>query len=267
MAAPPTPMSSTAMKNGFSPRGSCISAQKRCSGSVLAELTANAIKEEETFVKGEHHKAQNDHIPASYASHSATMGVLGMYWRDLVIHYSRLNLTHDSDRLAALHGIQTLLKERRSDRYLSGLWSGSLVRDMLWWVYWTKPTTKTKRGLFPSWSWASVRSPVEYEDMVDGPGYIKVTFLEETESTLAMMGQLLHVRMRYVPHGIPMPNELTLSHPRRDRREVSMRYTLECLAPAFQGHAFLSDPDYIPEDMVDEDDGSHIVHGQELSCL
>jgi len=96
-------------------------------------------------------------------------------WHSVVNQYSALNLTKPTDRLAALSGIADLINEMRDGDYLAGLWSNTLVFDLLWTRNRTTKSTNsaasevTQQGDYqwpytaPSWSWASVDGPISYE--------------------------------------------------------------------------------------------------------
>lgn len=83
-------------------------------------------------------------------------------WRDVVAEYSRLDLTLEKDKFPAISAVAVQIQQiRPKANYLAGLWSDSLVRDLLW------RTLDSARGrpasqIAPSWSWASVKSGVEY---------------------------------------------------------------------------------------------------------
>ncbi|KAF4965739.1 hypothetical protein FSARC_6522 [Fusarium sarcochroum] len=83
-------------------------------------------------------------------------------WRDIVSEYSRLDLTMERDKLPAVSAIAVQIQRTRSKAdYVAGLWSDSLVRDLLWRAQVPsrgRPVSK----IAPSWTWASVKSGVEY---------------------------------------------------------------------------------------------------------
>lgn len=53
-------------------------------------------------------------------------------WLRIVQQYSSLHLTNASDRAFALAGIAQRFEAVTKDRYLAGLWSGDLLRGLLW---------------------------------------------------------------------------------------------------------------------------------------
>jgi hypothetical protein len=81
-------------------------------------------------------------------------------WRMAIEEYSGLQLTRSSDRLIALAGIAQNFRGIRDDDYVAGLWTGSLVYDLLWARM--EPDPKLTRGRAPTWSWASTDGKVKY---------------------------------------------------------------------------------------------------------
>ncbi|KAK6950120.1 hypothetical protein Daesc_008446 [Daldinia eschscholtzii] len=93
-------------------------------------------------------------------------------WRDMIVSgYSGLLLTKSEDRLVALSAMtKQFQKLRPNETYLAGLWSGSLIEDLLWRCS-DLPSEKNgqyrkdalKRPYaFPTWSWASLQSTVDF---------------------------------------------------------------------------------------------------------
>ncbi|KAH8590605.1 heterokaryon incompatibility protein-domain-containing protein, partial [Bisporella sp. PMI_857] len=83
---------------------------------------------------------------------------LSRFWRDLVVGYSRLKFTFESDRLQAFRGIAELFKRHRgfeADQYVSGIWKESIIDDLLWSVHLTQLKQQPKRNAFPTWCWAA----------------------------------------------------------------------------------------------------------------
>ncbi|KAK8005781.1 hypothetical protein PG990_011818 [Apiospora arundinis] len=82
-------------------------------------------------------------------------------WKDLISHYTALNLTYASDSIPALAGIARQYGTQHRDvlgRYVAGLWEHSLVTELMWHVVGTASTTSARPAASPapSWSWASV---------------------------------------------------------------------------------------------------------------
>ncbi|KAF5869228.1 putative heterokaryon incompatibility protein [Botrytis fragariae] len=88
-------------------------------------------------------------------------------WLRAVEEFSRLRLSHETDRLSALLGIAKVFHARLMSTYLRGLWAEDLARGLLWDVtrYETVhtsasplnlPPKRQNREVAPTWSWASM---------------------------------------------------------------------------------------------------------------
>jgi hypothetical protein len=93
-----------------------------------------------------------------------------------VENYTRRNLTVASDRLPAIAGIAQKFKTSWSDEYCAGIWKRQFIASLSWrrkpfqqssdkhyGSYW--PPLSEYRA--PSWSWASIEGPVEFESRLD----------------------------------------------------------------------------------------------------
>ncbi|KAH8780919.1 hypothetical protein F5883DRAFT_539032 [Diaporthe sp. PMI_573] len=92
-------------------------------------------------------------------------------WRDVVAtSYSPLNLSFGNDRLPALAAMaQKFQLLRPNEKYMAGLWSGSLWLDLLWYCRRNLGGLEKKLGLnrpysLPTWSWASLAGQTCYRD-------------------------------------------------------------------------------------------------------
>ncbi|KIX00209.1 uncharacterized protein Z518_10347 [Rhinocladiella mackenziei CBS 650.93] len=155
----------------------------QCFEVVECECGADAASEASKF-RGEK-KRFFENFGAGQATHAGDAGTAGQErpianerferrsrtivegnWQSMVSHYSRLRLTHESDRLVALGAIAEHVQAVRvGESYLAGLWSGSLHTDLLWICSFlpdSGPQLYPLSGL--SWSWASCtdRSAVQY---------------------------------------------------------------------------------------------------------
>ncbi|KAI1401569.1 HET-domain-containing protein [Hypoxylon fuscum] len=106
-------------------------------------------------------------------------------WRNAILgQFSQLDLSLSRDRLPALSAIaEQFQRVRRDETYLAGLWSGSLVEDLLW--YCKNSNTKEKQQkdaldrpyALPTWTWASLKSGIKYiprtKDMAETVAIIK----------------------------------------------------------------------------------------------
>ena len=102
-------------------------------------------------------------------------------WRDTVMAFTERQLSIDDDRLTALSGVtrqfRRLIRNASGgirDQYLTGLWSGDLARGLLWTVEddWLRQSRdsevvyrRPRSWRAPSWSWAAVEGPVNYDPL------------------------------------------------------------------------------------------------------
>ncbi|PNP58781.1 hypothetical protein FNYG_15025 [Fusarium nygamai] len=95
-------------------------------------------------------------------------------WRKTVEDYSLLALTFEKDIFSALSGVAHQHKQIRGSSYFAGLWEDSFVEDLLWHTRprnfpvpsdyrFSGPVSRPSIWRAPTWSWASVKSPVEYD--------------------------------------------------------------------------------------------------------
>ncbi|KAH7627770.1 heterokaryon incompatibility protein-domain-containing protein [Sordaria sp. MPI-SDFR-AT-0083] len=119
-----------------------------------------------TFFKQAHYQALK--FPGQPGTESAG-GMLAGQWQKIVESYSRLQLSFPGDKFPALSGLaQQMSKKRGPDvRYLAGLWSDSLLTDLLWTAAYVWILHRIDRILqgkdewrAPSWSWAVRDVPV-----------------------------------------------------------------------------------------------------------
>lgn len=95
-------------------------------------------------------------------------------WESVVTEYVRRQLTYSSDRLAALAGLAARAHIAQPEaKYLAGLWSDTLPLSLMWET--EKRSERIRPYIAPSWSWASVTSPVfwplqEFFDTQDRTG-------------------------------------------------------------------------------------------------
>lgn len=82
-------------------------------------------------------------------------------WRSTVENYTRTLLTYDKDVFPAISGVVKNMQRHRRDRYLAGIWEDSVLDDLAWKVT-DCSAPRPKVWLAPTWSWASVSSPVSY---------------------------------------------------------------------------------------------------------
>jgi hypothetical protein len=93
---------------------------------------------------------------------SSTAKNLDLGWRTILMEYSRLSLSFQSDRLPALSGLAKQWQTAKKCDYLAGLWKSSLVGDLQWQVETEHRKPKPQGWRAPSWSWVSVDSEVRF---------------------------------------------------------------------------------------------------------
>jgi Heterokaryon incompatibility protein (HET) len=94
-------------------------------------------------------------------------------WCMTVMEFTHRGMTKSTDRLSAIAGIAGAIQAQSQDKYIAGLWRNHLWRGLLWSIpFNTELTTTTdltvpdtsrhERSVAPSWTWASISSPVVY---------------------------------------------------------------------------------------------------------
>jgi len=85
-------------------------------------------------------------------------------WMRLVGDFTSRNLSRQSDRLIALSGLAEMVYARtnKTRTYLAGLWSSNLQEQLLWHSYNTQ-RSRPSPPTAPSWSWASLGTPIIWE--------------------------------------------------------------------------------------------------------
>lgn len=100
------------------------------------------------------------------------------YWCDLVMDYTHRGMTKSKDRLVALAGIAKAISRHTTHQYWAGLWSQHFTIGLLWSISHNErfqmyasnagveqnATVRHEHPLAPTWSWASVTTPVMYAE-------------------------------------------------------------------------------------------------------
>lgn len=130
----------------------------------------------------------------SYHPAWATESELSGYWYDIVEDYSKRKLTFARDKLVALSALARAraVDPRRSDAYIAGLWTSSLLPG-LGWVSIATEGRKIEQYSCPSWSWASQDSAVSYhmlysqqpDDSMFTPSVVSVKWVPDPENPFA----------------------------------------------------------------------------------
>jgi hypothetical protein len=92
-----------------------------------------------------------------------------LYWYRILDDYTKRSLTFQQDKLVAIAGVAQIIGEAMKDDYHAGLWFNNLLQALLWSPYeketFPNPPHKTILPTVnrpPSWSWASVESPISH---------------------------------------------------------------------------------------------------------
>ncbi len=89
-------------------------------------------------------------------------------WLFAVMEYTRRCLTKPSDRLHAISGLAQFMSNDQWGKYIDSMWEQDLVKQLMWRTKsgsnYNEKTSKDYTS--PSWSWASVNYPIEYNRVV-----------------------------------------------------------------------------------------------------
>jgi len=89
-------------------------------------------------------------------------------WAEIVLIYTRRELSISSDRLLGISAIAQELGKRGLGVYLAGLWSSLLEIQLLWSTIRAVKCTRPQQYRAPSWSWASIDDQIFPRDDVMG---------------------------------------------------------------------------------------------------
>ncbi|KAK3489937.1 HET-domain-containing protein [Neurospora crassa] len=115
-----------------------------------------------------------------YADAADTLFKSKVSWNRIVEDYSARSLTKQTDKLIALSGLARVAQEfHPGATYIAGMWSSSLPKALLWKIVpqlsepeFPSQTTTESAYIAPTWSWASVRSPVSF-GATSTPGFAR----------------------------------------------------------------------------------------------
>ncbi|KAK4182959.1 heterokaryon incompatibility protein-domain-containing protein [Podospora australis] len=93
-------------------------------------------------------------------------------WHEIVQLYSGRHLTERTDKLSALAAVAAECQRQVQDTYLAGLWSKTLLSDLLWHRGYSRLNfypggAAEVDWVAPSWSWASRNHTVSYGHLTD----------------------------------------------------------------------------------------------------
>jgi len=141
-----------------------------------------------------------DHGLGPKSRYRPEIWVMAVWWK-IVKDYSTLKLSYDEDIFPALSGIAQTQMAARGSRYLAGLWEDTFVHDLLWYIpHRTQLPGITNMDFVhgarpsvwraPTWSWASVKSAVEYDLYIGFDPAIAVQEVDVTPIGTDMTGKL-----------------------------------------------------------------------------
>ncbi|TXC06034.1 hypothetical protein FocTR4_00010803 [Fusarium oxysporum f. sp. cubense] len=95
-------------------------------------------------------------------------------WYQLISVFSKTQLTYETDRLYAIHGLASILIQRLRAEYFNGIFRPSLAQGLLWYHDSNRREAykRPKDAQLPSWCWAS-DCPISYLDIYETPMYVK----------------------------------------------------------------------------------------------
>jgi hypothetical protein len=123
--------------------------------------------------------------------------VLSAAWKDVVARYNDKSLTDYGDRLPALSGIAKRAKAAFQSEYLAGLWSRRLESQLCWSIS-TGGVMGDTEGRWlssyraPSWWWASVEGPIQWNEVDGQTGDFRVLEARCFTSDLDPTGRVRH---------------------------------------------------------------------------
>ncbi|KAI0355499.1 HET-domain-containing protein [Trametes cingulata] len=88
-------------------------------------------------------------------------------WMEVVGDYTQRTCTKPGDKLVAFAAIAELFQNAWKCEYLAGLWSYTLVQDLLWYKNFERRFERPAEYRAPSWSWAAVDGHVVALSMDD----------------------------------------------------------------------------------------------------
>lgn len=156
-------------------------------------------------------------------------------WCRLVENFSKRELTFESDRLYAIHGIACVLVQRFGAEYFYGLFRRHLAQGLAWArdsnfvvsATLDKPFKPSRRTEYPTWCWAS-DCPVKFDPIDENHIFVRddhprrprlfpthplnMTLGAGLDSRLYIQAPLIHVRLRRAMVGA------YIRHNRNDRR-------------------------------------------------
>lgn len=146
--------------------------QCECSGIMIGERYATG---QEKFLTKLTHQAALSHSELPFVSRR---------WHAIVEEFSQLGLTKSRDKLPALSGIAQQISHMREGIYCAGLWTDTIVTDLLWYRLDPSTAEHTSKWRCPTFSWAGHDGPVRYFDAPHVPDLPSLCIMNDTIKTL-----------------------------------------------------------------------------------
>ena len=86
-------------------------------------------------------------------------------WQSLLTSYTKRHLTKSSDRIPAFLAISKSLESAIGDKFIAGVWKGKRLLESL---SWNVRDASAKHPQKPSWSWAGVGQPIDFDCLRQG---------------------------------------------------------------------------------------------------
>lgn len=121
----------------------------------------------------------NPSRPNSFGGRADVVSQVAEEWRNIVCKYAATALTKEADKLVAISGLAREIAYLRDADYLAGLWTDSLVQDMMWH---TKAGKRPQSYRAPSWSWVSIDGTLDREYVLPWPTWAWQLLIEVVEA-------------------------------------------------------------------------------------
>lgn len=99
-------------------------------------------------------------------------------WKDIVVQYSKCDLTVAGDKLIAVSGLAKEMRRRLQElgvqrhRYLAGLWEEHFLQTLAWTLGIDEKGRRVSPYRAPSWSWASLDGVIRFPFTGDYDDYL-----------------------------------------------------------------------------------------------
>jgi hypothetical protein len=122
-----------------------------------------------------------------------------LHWQKMLMEYTSLQLTYESDRLPAIAALADRMSRlrRTDDAYVAGIWKNSILSDLLWN---TESYERRPARTAPSWSWASTQGAKINWNANAFYGKAEVVSLEYTAIGAAHLGEVINASITLRVH-------------------------------------------------------------------